>query len=209
MPVTSEFTKQLLIEKILQFWKNTFYLSDDGEELQNEQTEPIMNAIKHTAEPQLLDQTTVYTHHISNNSTDQPEHFPINQMALKFATWFYENLNLNRLQVSDFWCNCKCMVQFLENQLCLMEEEHLGAQSVLEFCQSLLSTYNLYFNLNISHSGTQGRIDCHGLGMLPSTHHLNFYLYCKLMKFLFNFSFFSFGIDLWNITQSQSICWNI
>ena len=84
-------------------------------------------------------------------------------MARKFATWFYENLNTNRLQVSDFWCNCKCAVQFLENQQCLMEEEHVGAQAVLEFCQSLLAKYNLYLNLNISHSGTQGRIDCHGL----------------------------------------------
>lgn len=174
MPVTSEFTKQLLIEKILQFWKNTFYLSDDNEKLRNEQTEPIVNAIKHTAEPQSLNQTTDYTHHMSNDSTDQ--HFPINQMARKFATWFYENLNSNRLQISDFWCNCKCMVQFLENQLCLMEEEHVGAQSVLEFCQSLLSTYNLYFNLNISHSGTQGRIDCHGLGKLSIASHLKFYL---------------------------------
>lgn len=176
MPVTSEFTKQLLIEKILQFWKNTFYLSDDGEELRNKQTEPIVNAIKHTADPQSLGQTTVYTHHTSNNSTDQPEHFPINQMARKFATWFYENLNANRLQVSDFWCNCQCNCKFLENQLCLMEEEHLGAQSVLEFCQSLLSTYNLYFNLNISHSGTQGRIDCHGLGKFLTTSHFKFYL---------------------------------
>ena len=149
--VTSEFTKQLLIEKILQYWKQTFFLSDDDEIVDgphNERTKPI-------AEPQ--------SNHQISHSSDQSEQFPINQMARKFATWFYENLNTNRLQVSDFWCNCKCAVQFLENQQCLMEEEHVGAQAVLEFCQSLLAKYNLYLNLNISHSGTQGRIDCHGL----------------------------------------------
>lgn len=152
VPVTSEFTKQLLIEKILQYWKQRFYLSDDDEcteQMQNERREVI-------AQP-------ANNHHMSINSSDQTEHFPINQMARKFATWFYENLNTNRLQVSDFWCNCKCTIQFLENQQCLMEEEHVTAQAVLEFCQSLLSKYNLYLNLNISHSGTQGRIDCHGL----------------------------------------------
>lgn len=152
--VTSEFTKQLLIEKILQYWKQTFFLSDDEEIVDgthNEHTKP-------TAEPQLSNHQI-----LSSRSSDQSEQFPINQMARKFATWFYENLNTNRLQVSDFWCNCKCTVQFLENQQCLMEEEHVEAQAVWEFCRSLLAKYNLYLNLNISHSGTQGRIDCHGL----------------------------------------------
>lgn len=154
--VTSEFTKQLLIEKILQYWKQTFYLYDDDDcsnPIENQASAVPGNNI---AVPQTSQQILSY-------DLDQPEHFPINQMARKFATWFYENLNCNQLQVSDFWNNCKCAVQFLEDQNCIMEEEHLNAQAVLDFCQSLLSKYDLFFNLNISHSGTQGRIDCHGL----------------------------------------------
>lgn len=149
VPVTSEFTKQLLIEKTLQFWKQTFYFVDD------EQNEKFVNGPCTKVENQTQSQLAA--------NTLNPEQFPINQMARTFAHWFYDNLNSNRLQVCDFFCDCQCTVQFLENQQCLMEEQHSGAQAVLEFCQSLLTKYNLYLNLNISHSGTQGRIDCHGL----------------------------------------------
>lgn len=153
-PVTSDFTKQLLIEKILQYWKRCFFMCDDevGEEQTNEPTRlPSSTNIQ-----QLLPTN-------QQSSSDQTEQFPINQMARKFATWFYENLNTNRLQENDFWHNCKCSVQFLENKQCLMEEEYCGAAAVLEFCQSLLSKFSLYLNLNDTHLGTQGRIDCHGL----------------------------------------------
>lgn len=155
VPVTSEFTKQLLIEKILQFWKQSFYLKEDERE---EETKNQSNAITGN-------QTD---HQIASHkpNTLDPEQFPINQMAKNFANWFFDNLNQNRLQVSDFFCDCQCKVQFLEHQQCLVEEQHSGAEAVLEFCQSLLSKYNLYLNLNISHSGTQGRIDCHGLVLI-------------------------------------------
>lgn len=152
--VTSEFTKQLLIEKILQHWKQSYYLIDDD----CNDDRPTNRTSTHIEPARTLAQESA-----STNAQEHPESFPINQMARTFATWFYENLNTNRLQVSDFWCNCECSVQFWENRQCLMEEQHSGAQAVLEFCQSLLSKYNLYLNLNISHSGSQGRIDCHGL----------------------------------------------
>lgn len=152
--VPSEFTKQLLIEKILLHWKQTYYLADfesDDSQSSNSTTQRIH--VENTSSS------------ASNQTVSQqdPEQFPINQMARKFANWFYEQLNTNRLQIEDFWSDCKCSVQFFENQQCLIEEQHLGAAAVLEFCKSLLEKYNLYFNLNISHSGTQGRIDCHGL----------------------------------------------
>lgn len=127
-------------------------MSDDD----NDDDSPISDGPTEAAVSQSNQQNVV------SNELDE-EHFPINQMARTFASWFYENLNSNRLQASDFWPDCKCTVQFLENQQCLMEEEYLGAESVFEFCLSLLSKYNLYLNLNISHLGTQGRIDCHGL----------------------------------------------
>lgn len=153
--MTSEFTKQLLIEKTLQYWKQNFYFADDKDDSE-------MKTIE--SAPPLTSITGAQANNaVSPIDPVKPEQFPINKMARMFANWFYENLNSNRLQASDFWSNCKCVVHFSENQHCVMQEEHLGAQAVLEFCQSLLSNYNLYFNLNSSHSGTQGRIDCHGL----------------------------------------------
>lgn len=154
MSVPSEFTKQLLIEKILLHWKQSFYLADfESDDSQSSNSTTQKRTVNNTTLP-------------SSNQTvcqQDPEQFPINQMARNFANWFYEQLNTNRLQIEDFWSDCKCSVQFFENQQCLVEEQHLGAASVLEFCKSLLEKYNLYFNLNVSHSGTQGRIDCHGL----------------------------------------------
>lgn len=156
MPVTSEFTKQLLIEKILQFWKKTFYFDDFDDD---ENCDNGSQAIATTAANINSNRTeSVVAHPI-----DHSEEFPINQMARKFASWFFENLNANRLQTIDFWSNCKCYVHFMENRQILLEEECFGADTVLEHCSSLRRKYGLYLNLNISHSGTQGRIDCHGL----------------------------------------------
>lgn len=151
--VPSEFTKQLLIEKILLHWKQLFYLADfesDDSQSSNSNYPPRNQVDNISASKQTA-------------SEQDAEQFPINQMARKFAHWFYEQLNANQLQVGDFWPDCKCSVQFFENQQCLIEEQHVGADAVHEFCKSLLDKYNLYLNLNISHSGTQGRIDCHGL----------------------------------------------
>lgn len=144
--ITSEFTKQLLIEKILLYWKDQFFFAsnqDDGDD-----------------ENEMISIPT--TTNISNEF-DQPQNFPINQMARNFATWFFENLNSNKLQAADFWGNCKCDVKFMENRQCLMEEQYINAEAVLELCQSLQTKYELFLNLNESHTGTQGRIDCHGL----------------------------------------------
>lgn len=151
----SEFTKQLLIEKILLHWKQSFYLADFESDDDSQQSTTQKDYVDNTSQPS-PNQTVLL-------QQQDPEQFPINQMARKFAHWFYEQLNTNRLQVEDFWLDCKLSVQFFEMQQCLMEEQHEGAEAVLEFCKSLLDKYNLYFNLNISHSGTQGRIDCHGL----------------------------------------------
>lgn len=158
----SEFTKQLLIEKILQYWKQSFYLADfeSDSDSQSSNSAATKNQLDNTPPSLSLSSSSSSKQTESNQN---PELFPINQMARHFAQWFYENLNSNRLQARDFWSDCKCSVQFMENRQCLIEEQHLGAEAVLEFCKSLLDKYNLYLNLNISHSGTQGRIDCHGL----------------------------------------------
>lgn len=192
VPVTSDFTKQLLIEKILQYWKQSFYLSDDEYSDDNKTQQTATSSIEIQS-----------THPINPiNNSDQPEYFPINQMARKFAAWFYENLNTNQLQMSDFWSDCKCMVNFLEHQQCLMQEEHFGSEAVLNFCQSLLSKYNLYLNLNISHSGTQGRIDCHGIVLVltcGTLHKINQFV--GTFEMVFGLSRDPFSQNNWKINQ--------
>lgn len=96
------------------------------------------------------------------------EHFPINRMAREFATWFYTNLNAGKLREIDFWRDVECSAQFLERSVCMVDEKHCGNENVLEFCQKLRTQYELYFNLNDSHMGTQGRIESHGLVLVLS-----------------------------------------
>lgn len=166
VPVTNNFTKQLLIEKILQFWRQTYCSTydeqhpvhiielpredyDDDDDDDNGTNEVVMS------EPECSHVTTV--------AENDQQHFPINQMARKFANWFYTNLNASTLREFDFWCDVDCSAQFLERGICMVDEVHKSNENVVGFCQSLRTQYELYFNLNDSHMGTQGRIDCHGL----------------------------------------------
>lgn len=179
MSVTSKFTKQLLIDEILDYWRKTFNTSTNQDNCDIE-----------------IDEISI------NQKTEHPQDFPINQMARKFAAWFYANLNLNQLQVSDFWCDCKCQVQFLEQRQILLDEQHVGAEAAFEFCRSLQTTYNLYLNLNISHSGTQGRIDCHGLVLVltcGTLHKINQFV--GTFECVFGLSRDPFSQNNWKINQ--------
>lgn len=167
--VTTQFTKQLLIEKLLQYWKETFCCADNDNdnnsiEFTHRNTRQIQN---HTP---IASNTVSFVHQeikIIQTSMDI-ENFPINQMSRKFAQWFYENLNANQLQITDFWRDVNCSVEFFEQRQLILYEQHQGDNNVLEFCRLLRTKYELFFNLNVAHLGTQGRIDCHGLVLVLS-----------------------------------------
>lgn len=184
-----------MIEKILHFWKKTFYFDDDDDNDDkncDNESETIPTAAN----------ITNRTESVLEYPIDHSEEFAINQMARKFATWFFENLNSSRLQTSDFWSNCKCFVHFLENRQILLEEERLGADTVLELCLSLQTKYGLYLNLNISHSGTQGRIDCHGLVLVltcGTLHKINQFV--GTFECVFGLSRDPFNQNNWKINQ--------
>lgn len=195
MPVTSEFTKQLLIEKILQFWKKTFYFDDDDDDDDE-------NCDNRSDTSRTAANINNKTESVIAHPLDYSEEFPINKMSRKFATWFFENLNSSRLQTSDFWSNCKCLVHFLEDRQILLEEESLGAAAVLEFCMSLQTKYGLYLNLNISHLGTQGRIDCHGIVLVltcGTLHKVNQFV--GTFECVFGISRDPFSQNNWKINQ--------
>lgn len=161
IPVTTDFTKQLLIEKTIEFWKEHFFT----ENVSN--NEEYQKPIKYVTNTNTI--MDIQVTNVSNQlSISDYENFPINQMSRRFATWFFQNLNTLQLQETDFWRDCACVGQFIEQQVCIQTEEHAGAQACLIFCLSLRRQYELFFNLNVAHSGTQGRIDCHGLVLVLS-----------------------------------------
>lgn len=170
------FSKQFLIEKILQFWQKTYCPAYDGQRS--------VQITEHPLEDYEDDdygdfdgcrEVEMSEWNQSQSNSQKPlivasdqEHFPINQMARNFASWFYTNLNAATLREVDFWQDVQCSAQFLEHGVCIVDEEHSSNGNVLTFCQSLRSQYELYFNLNDSHVGTQGRIDPHGLVLVLS-----------------------------------------
>lgn len=172
------FTKQLLIDKVLQFWKQSHASKNNESNSTGHITTYESNADEESSEIMMFesddeDETTTAvvvlpssSQSIANNHNE--EDFPINQMARKFANWFYTNLNSGQLQSTDFWIDVQCSAQFLERGICVVNEEHCSNTNVLTFCESLRNQYRLYFNLNETHSGTQGRIDCHGLVLVLS-----------------------------------------
>lgn len=166
VPVTNNFTKQLLIEKILQFWRQSFCSTHDGNHSVQITELPVVDYDDDDDSEVAMSEMDVLPAPIIDNSDQQ--HFPINQMARKFAHWFYEQLNTGTLREIDFWRDVNCSAQFLERGVCFVDEELCSNTNVLAFCHSLRTHYELYFNLNESHSGTQGRIDSHGLVLVLS-----------------------------------------
>lgn len=164
--VRNDFTKQLLIEKTIQYWKENFQRAEAESESLTERSENVQECVEvemseYSGGEKVFDSD-------GTSEIDSPEHFPINQMSRKFASWFFTNLNDESLQRNDFWRDGKCSVQFLEQNVCMLEEEHFGDESIWTFCRELRQRYQLYFNLNETHNGVQGRIDRHGLVLVLS-----------------------------------------
>lgn len=146
IPVTADFTKSILIDKIIEYWERerpTNRISDQSQQT-NLETESISNSQPRN-ECQLLE-----------------EEFPINLMARTFAQWFYENYNSNKLKVEDFWKDSRLMLRIASGDN--INDQHCQtSEQVIETLFACKRQFNLFFNPNISHDGVQGRMDVHGL----------------------------------------------
>lgn len=103
-----------------------------------------------------------------NPTASNQQQFPIQQMSRTFANWFFGNLNNSIIGASDFWSNVQCETGFYQNKKHIQNEQMMGADQTTTFLLSLISTHQLYFNLNDCSDGVQGRIDPHGLVLVLS-----------------------------------------
>ncbi|XP_038067121.1 uncharacterized protein C3orf38 homolog isoform X2 [Patiria miniata] len=95
-------------------------------------------------------------------------------LAEQFAAWFFNQLNmLGRAMASDtpsvwgphhFWEDCKLRLCITTSEQ--RDERFFGAECVSQRFQSFVRDEGLIFNPNISHEGTQGLDDPHGLVMV-------------------------------------------
>lgn len=151
VPVTNDLAKLQLIDRLLKFWETNFALP------------PTRIEMAVTDEIPPLPMTPPPSQAEATYTLGYGQSFPINVLARQFAMWFFDNLNKIEMQAHDLWDHCVCKVQFYEHKTCLVDEEFIGPETVIDFIRSLVTDYNLHLNLNIDHSGTQGRTDPHGL----------------------------------------------
>lgn len=147
VPVTESITKQSLIDKIINYWNKS-----------------TSKATAHPVETNAPHQST-----LAAATSGKVEHeFPIHQMSRAFARWFYDNLNASKIAANDFWSDVRCETNFLENRTVMQHEQLNGSEYTEQHLKSLITNYQLYFNLNDCFDGVQGRIDPHGLVLVLS-----------------------------------------
>lgn len=137
--VSADFSKQVLLEKVLELWEAKF--SD------NESAETVPCTV-------------------GNELSSQEDQFPIHQMSRQFSAWFFKMCNENQLKIEDFWADAQYTIQMVECSQMVNEESGNGSQAIVELMQNLHTQQNLLFNPNDCHDGVQGRMDPHGLVMV-------------------------------------------
>lgn len=146
VPVAADFTKGILISKIIDYWNKT----DIGRPKQSESfgIEPNQFEANGTipSKTQLIDETQ----------------YPINLLARKFSEWFFENFNKNNIKVEDFWSDARLMLRTIANDR-IDDQECIGAAGILDVLLGCRQRFGFYFNPNLTHAGVQGRMDVHGL----------------------------------------------
>lgn len=152
MPVTNNFTKTTLVDQVIEYWKNT----ENGGSLSSG------GSSSHSGAENL----SVPAHHTIPAAPAKSEDFPINVMSRNFSKWFFENLNLNSIQLNDFWNDCSCTVRMVDNAGEIKEDATITARLVLSLLSNIRNQFNFYFNPNVTHDGVQGRIELHGLVLI-------------------------------------------
>lgn len=132
------FTKLLLIERMIEYWQTR---SSSGTVREPDQA-PVMN-------PDSIS-----------------EHFPINIMSRQFCSWFFENFNTDTLKQNDLWVDCCLSVRIVAAGKEVNDTETNGNEACLEMLSHLKKQLGILFNPNPCHEGVQGRIDPHGLVVL-------------------------------------------
>lgn len=100
----------------------------------------------------------------SNDRQDVAVNFPVNVMARTFAEWFYKLYNeANGLTANHFWPDSSLRIHIKSAENVTTQQVLNNAEEVVTLLEQTKSAHGLYFNPNISHVGTQGRMDVHGL----------------------------------------------
>lgn len=173
--VKGEFTKVLLIKKVMNYWSS---LKDTEEPYQPPQIllHEQQNGLAAEDASIELSTTTQMISRIPSKclkldsatstinvspSADESE-FPIHLLARKFSEWFFNNYNGNTLKSRDFWSDSRLLLRIAAND---GFDEHVcdDSNSLLDTLYDIRQKFGFFFNPNLTHAGVQGRMDVHGL----------------------------------------------
>lgn len=157
--VNAEQSKNVLIEKTIGHWTDTFATKRSAAE--------DADATNESSERGVGKDVAV--------ERDLPENFPIHRMSRLFTGWFFGQYNSGELCADDFWCDAHCRVDMLDGTDgssssggAVHQESGDGADVCAAVLLALRDRYAFYFNVNECHAGCQGRVDAHGLVMVLS-----------------------------------------
>ncbi|XP_055843586.1 uncharacterized protein C3orf38 homolog [Episyrphus balteatus] len=144
IPVTIDFTKSILINKIIEYWER----GGPFARINNSITEINASQSESNSQP--------------NTTQIEETQLPINLLARKFSEWFFENYNANNLKVEDFWKDSRLLLRIAATD-CVNDQQCESAEQVIETLLGCKHQFSFFFNPNLSHDGVQGRMDVHGL----------------------------------------------
>lgn len=153
--VTSELSKQLLLDKILSFWADTLRPRTPSPEPQSDE-----KILFDTTPTLLLNSSTEVS---ITPDPENDENFPIHLLSRRFAVWFFEQYNASSLTLDDFWPDVKCDGELMDGAVIQQHIDATGSQAVYDLLVGFKNKYGFYFNPSVSHAGVQGRIDQHGM----------------------------------------------
>lgn len=192
IPVTIDFTKSILINKIIEYWDR------GGPSTRSTPT----NQINFISESSSASESNYQP--INNSQLEETE-YPINLLARKFSEWFFKNYNANSLKVEDFWKDTRLVLRIAATD-CVNDQHSEGAEQVIETLFGCKQRFNFFFNPNMSHDGVQGRMDVHGLVIVLACGTLHTQDSCVgVFETSFGLMRDPFSLNNWKIKTIQSL----
>ncbi|XP_075156197.1 uncharacterized protein C3orf38 homolog [Haematobia irritans] len=154
----SNFTKAVLVNRVIEYWKASEDLTKEETDATNQCGTSRSYESHHNGNSNVLNQG--YDSSIASPASE-PD-FPINLLARKFSEWFFNNYNQHTLKLNDFWQDVRLIMEITASDGSDIQDCD-NALSTLEVLYGEQERFGFFFNPNLSHSGVQGRMDVHGL----------------------------------------------
>lgn len=97
-------------------------------------------------------------------NSNAAEEGTIDCLAVQFAKWFYAMMNgLESIEAQHFYSDAALKIKMFSNGNLFTEEVHNGPQEISDRLFATKTSFNFFFNPNLTREGVRGQTDPHGL----------------------------------------------